>query len=91
MKRYLFISLVVAGMFIGAGLTFRSAAHDHPEERNAFTPDTIPWGPAPPVVRLVSPLASAQMPPASTPLGSEMTISVHDYASVPANLLSAAE
>jgi hypothetical protein len=87
MKRYLFISLAVAGMFIGAGLTFRSAAHDHPEERNAFTAG----GPAPPVVRLVSPLASAQMPPASTPLGSEMTISVHDYASVPAKLLSAAE
>jgi hypothetical protein len=39
-------------MLLCAGLVFTSAAsHDHSHEKNAFTPDTIPWGPAPPVVR----------------------------------------
>ena len=51
MKRYLFLVLAVAGLFAGAGVPFTSAAHDHSQEKNAFTPDTIPWGPAPPVVR----------------------------------------
>jgi quercetin dioxygenase-like cupin family protein len=51
MRRYLFLSLAVAGLFAVAGLLFTTAAHDHPHEKNAFTPDTIPWGPAPPVVR----------------------------------------
>src|SRR3984893_1499617 len=49
MKRYLSLTLAVVGFFAWAGLLFTSAAHDH--SRNAFTPDTIPWGPAPPVVR----------------------------------------
>jgi hypothetical protein len=51
MKRHLFLTLAVAGMFSWAGLAFSRAAHDHGHEKNAFTPDTIPWGPAPPVVR----------------------------------------
>src|SRR6266436_92198 len=51
MKRYLFIALAVAGVFAGAGLLFASVTHDHSQEKNAFTPDTIPWGPAPPIVR----------------------------------------
>jgi len=51
MKRYLSLTLAMAGMFSWAGLAFTSAAHDHSHETNAFTPDTIPWGPAPPVVR----------------------------------------
>ena len=51
MKRYLFLALAVAGLFAGAGLLFASVTHDHSHEKNAFTPDTIPWGPAPPVVR----------------------------------------
>ncbi len=51
MKRYLSFTLAMAGMFSWAGLAFTSAAHDHSPETNAFTPDTIPWGPAPPVVR----------------------------------------
>jgi Protein of unknown function DUF72 len=53
-------------MFIWAGLTFRSSAHDHSEERNAFTPDTIPWGPAPPVVRHGAQFAVLEGDPASS-------------------------
>jgi hypothetical protein len=51
MKQYFFLTLAVAGMFCLVGLALTSAAHDHSREENAFTPDTIPWGPAPPVVR----------------------------------------
>src|SRR6476661_10642548 len=51
MKRYLFLTLTVAGLFACAGQLFMGAAHAHSHEKNAFTPDTIPWGPAPPVVR----------------------------------------
>jgi hypothetical protein len=38
-----------------------------------------------------APLAFAQLPPASKSLSPEVSISVHDYANVPAALLSAAE
>jgi quercetin dioxygenase-like cupin family protein len=53
MKRYLTLTLVIAGLFAGAGqhLLSAAAAHSQHHEKNAFTPDTIPWGPAPPVVR----------------------------------------
>jgi len=51
MKKYLSLTLAAAGMFCSAGLLFTTEAHDNPHEKNAFTPDTIPWGPAPPVVR----------------------------------------
>ena len=53
MKRYVFLVLALAGLFTSAGLAFSYSAHahDHSHEKNAFTPDTIPFGPAPPVVR----------------------------------------
>src|SRR6201984_1944219 len=51
MKRYFLLTLGVVGIFSWAALAFSSAAHDHSQEKNAFTADTIPWGPAPPVVR----------------------------------------
>jgi quercetin dioxygenase-like cupin family protein len=52
-KRYVFLVLALAGLFTSAGLAFSYSAHahDHSHEKNAFTPDTIPFGPAPPVVR----------------------------------------
>src|ERR1700675_2197224 len=51
MKRHLSLTIAVAGLLAGAAWPFISVAHDHAHERNAFTPDTIPWGPAPPLVR----------------------------------------
>jgi catechol 2,3-dioxygenase-like lactoylglutathione lyase family enzyme len=51
MKRYLLHTLVVVGFLAWVGLLFTNAAPDHSHATNAFTPDTIPWGPAPPVVR----------------------------------------
>jgi hypothetical protein len=51
MKRYLFLTLAAAGIFSWAGLAFTSAGPDNSREKNAFTPDTISWVAAPPVVR----------------------------------------
>ena len=51
MKRYLFLAVAVAGIFSWVGLAFTSAAQDDSHKKNAFTPDTISWGAAPPVVR----------------------------------------
>jgi quercetin dioxygenase-like cupin family protein len=51
MKRYLFLTLAVAGISSWAGLAFTSTAHDNSHEKNAFTPDSISWGAAPQVVR----------------------------------------
>lgn len=51
MKRHMFLILALAGFFAGAGQLITTVTHAHPHERNSFTPDTIPWGPAPPVVR----------------------------------------
>jgi hypothetical protein len=51
MKRYLFPTLAVAGLLAWVGQPFTTATDTHSHETNAFTPDTIPWGPAPPVVR----------------------------------------
>jgi quercetin dioxygenase-like cupin family protein len=72
MKRYLLLSLAVAGMFYSAGLPFTSAPPDHPREKNAFTPDTIPWGPAPPVVRPGAQFAVLEGDP--TAAGGDFTI-----------------
>ena len=51
MKRYLLFTLAVAGLFAGAGRIFMTAGRSHAQEKNVFTPDAIPWGSAPPVVR----------------------------------------
>jgi catechol 2,3-dioxygenase-like lactoylglutathione lyase family enzyme len=66
MKKYLFLTLAVAGFFAGAGQLLTIAAHDHGHERNAFTPDTIPWGPAPPVVRPGAQFAVLEGDPTAT-------------------------
>src|ERR1700733_1013938 len=66
MKPYLILTLAVAGIFSWAGLAFRSAAHDNSHEKNAFTPDTISWGAAPPVVRPGAQFAVLEGDPTAT-------------------------
>ena len=66
MKRHLFLTIAVVGLLAGAGWPFISTAHDHTHERNVFTPDTIPWGPAPPVVRPGAQFAVIEGDPAAT-------------------------
>ena len=50
MKRKLFITLSIVAMLCSAGQFFTTAAHPDAHEKNAFTPDTIQWGPPPPFV-----------------------------------------
>src|SRR5258707_14909816 len=51
MKLHFSFILAVAGLVAWVGQPVTTAANAHSHETNAFTPDTIPWGPAPPVVR----------------------------------------
>ena len=48
MKRILYLALAVAVMVAIGHRTSEVTAHA--SERNAFTPDSIPWGPAPPSI-----------------------------------------
>jgi len=51
MKRSLFLMIALVAFIGWAGRHYTAAAHTESHEaheKNAFTPDTIPWGPAPP-------------------------------------------
>ena len=50
MKRTLLITVTVVGMLCLAAQLFTIAAHPASHEKNAFTPETIPWGPPPPFI-----------------------------------------
>jgi hypothetical protein len=50
MKRTIYLTLTLVGLLSGAGLLFSLGAQTTSSEKNAFTPDTIPYGPAPPFV-----------------------------------------
>ena len=50
MKRNLLITLAIGGMLFFAGQLFTIAAHPGSHDKNAFTPETIPWGPPPPFI-----------------------------------------
>ena len=47
MKRNLLLGFVVAAVLSCSGRMILMAAHANSTEKNAFTPDTIPYGPAP--------------------------------------------
>ena len=49
MKRYLYAVLATVGILC-TGQFFRVAAQA-PAHQHVFTPETIPWGPAPPIIR----------------------------------------
>ena len=51
MKRSMYLLLAMVGLFCCAGEFPKIAAQVAAHERHIFTPDIIPWGPAPPVVR----------------------------------------
>jgi hypothetical protein len=50
MKRTLFLTIAMAALLGWAGQHFIVAAHSEAHAKNAFTPDTTPWGPPPPFV-----------------------------------------
>ncbi len=47
MKRQMYLGLVLAGLLCGAGHLVAIAGHGGAAGKNAFTPDTVPYGPAP--------------------------------------------
>lgn len=50
MKQKISVTLATMALLFCSGLLFKSAAHPDSHERNAFTPETIPWGPLPPFI-----------------------------------------
>jgi ChrR Cupin-like domain len=66
MKRKLLIVLVTVGTLCVAGHMVTIAAHPGSDGKNAFTPDTIPWGPAPPFVAAGAQLAVIEGNPAAS-------------------------
>jgi hypothetical protein len=65
MKRKLFITLSIVAMLCIASPFFTTAANPGAHEKNAFTPDTIPWGPPPPFVAPGAQLAVIEGNPAA--------------------------
>ena len=67
MKRSMYLTLALVGPLCGAGLTFAAQVTSHEShESHVFTPDTIPWGPAPPFVAPGAQLAVLEGNPAAT-------------------------
>jgi hypothetical protein len=50
MKRNFVLTLAIVGLLCLAGQLVTIAAHPGPHDKNAFTPDTIAWGPPPPFI-----------------------------------------
>jgi hypothetical protein len=57
MKRNVFLTLTLVGLLCGAGLLFTIGAQTASSERHTFTPDAIPYGPAPAFVAAGAQLA----------------------------------
>ena len=57
MKRNSYLGLTFAGLLGAAGLVFTMGAHTASSEKHAFTPDAIPYGPAPAFVAAGAQLA----------------------------------
>jgi hypothetical protein len=66
MKRKLFIALVIVATLHVAGHLVTIAAHPGAHDKNAFTSETIPWGPPPPFVAPGAQLAVIEGNPAAS-------------------------
>ena len=66
MKRKLSVALFIVGTLCVAGHLVTIAAHPGAHDKNAFTPDTIPWGPPPPFVAPGAQLAVLEGNPAAS-------------------------
>ena len=65
MKRKLFLTLVMVATLCVAGHLVTIAAHSGAQNKNIFTPETIPWGPAPPFLAPGAQLAVLEGNPAA--------------------------
>lgn len=66
MKRNLTLALAIAGLLFLAGQFSTIAAQVNFHERHAFTPNNIPWGPAPPFLAPGAELAVLEGNPAAS-------------------------
>jgi hypothetical protein len=46
-KRNVYLTLTLVGLLYGAALVFTNGAQTASSEKHAFTPDALPYGPAP--------------------------------------------
>jgi hypothetical protein len=65
MKQNSLITLAIVGMLCLAGQFFTIAAHPGSHDKDAFTPETIPWGPPPPFIAPGAQLAVIEGNPAA--------------------------
>src|SRR5271154_5458958 len=66
MKRNIYLTLVSVALLCAAGLVITVGAHPAASEKNAFTPDQIPYGPAPAFVAPGAQLAVLEGNPSAT-------------------------
>jgi hypothetical protein len=66
MKRSLCIAFALIGLLCAAGQLYTVAAHNGSHPRNAYTPETIPWGPAPPFINPGAQLAVLEGDPTAS-------------------------
>jgi hypothetical protein len=66
MKRNSLIALAILGMLCLAGQLVTIAAQAGSDNKNTFTPETIPWGPPPPFVAQGAQLAVIEGNPAAS-------------------------
>lgn len=66
MKRILYVAIALAVLLGWTAERVTFAAHPADHEKNAFTPDTIPWGPAPPFLAPGAQLAVIEGNPAAS-------------------------
>ena len=66
MKRNWYLIVAFVGLLCLAGQMVAIAAHPESHQRNVFTPDTIPWGPAPPFLAKGAQLAVLEGDPTAS-------------------------
>lgn len=66
MKRFFYLTLAILGLVAGVGQLLTRAHASADDQRHAFTPDTIPWGPAPSFLAPGAQLAVLEGDPTST-------------------------
>jgi len=66
MKRSFYLALVLIGLLSVVGKLFTVAAHSGDHAKNAFTPETVPWGPAPPFINPGAQLAVLEGDPTAS-------------------------
>src|SRR6266481_2681470 len=66
MKRNMYLTCTLFGLLCGVGLVFTMSAQTTSSEKHAFTPDAIPYGPAPAFVPAGAQLAVLEGDPGAT-------------------------